>query len=354
MTYKDKGSYEDSPPCTSVFKLVSLYWIMLRHSYSHVCHDSFICAQWLIHHESSHHWYMCHVSFICAPWLIRHESSITHICAMSHSSVCHDSFAMDPPSLIYVPWLIHLCAMTHSPWILHHSYMGHDSFICAPGLIHACCNSFIHALWHMHVHHESFIYHHVPWPIHVCHNTFTRAPWLNHTCVKSWNLWEYSEDCLFLFVFLFFLSFISERERWYFLVLRNAIICAPCLVLPFFQVFKIHVLALFPKTKKSSFFEHDGSTFFHVCVPYSSVFLDWCEPWLIQAHHDLFVSATHLDRCHKMSKQAALAKQRSTWASVPLQGAAAGSNKSCCTDEWVVSHCLDKSATSTLPIRHAA
>ena len=198
----------------------------------------------------------------------------------THSSVCHDSFAMNPPSLIYVPWLIHLCAMTHLPWILHHSSMGH-SFICAPGLIHACRNSFIHALWHMHVHHESFIYHHVPWPIHVCHNTFTRAPWLNHTCVESLNLWEYSEDCLFLFLFLFFLSFISERERSYFLVLHNAIICAPCLVLPFFQVLKFMFLPCFQKLKNLPFLSMMGAlSFMCVCLTHLCFWID--------ASHDSF------------------------------------------------------------------
>ena len=46
------------------------------------------------------HSYVCHDSFICAPWLI-------HMCAMTNSYVCHDSF-------ICVPWLIHMCAIIHS------------------------------------------------------------------------------------------------------------------------------------------------------------------------------------------------------------------------------------------------
>jgi len=48
---------------------------------SYVRHDSYICAQWLMH------MYVGHDSYIRGPWLI-------HAWAMTHTFVGHDSFSM--------------------------------------------------------------------------------------------------------------------------------------------------------------------------------------------------------------------------------------------------------------------
>ena len=108
-------------------------------THSHVWHDSFICATWLIHMCDMTHSHVWHDSFTCGTWLI-------HVCDMIHSRVRHDSF-------ICVTWLVHVCDMTRSrvrhdsfkcmTWLIHmfdmiHSHVRHDSFICGTWLIHMC------------------------------------------------------------------------------------------------------------------------------------------------------------------------------------------------------------------------
>ena len=69
MTYKDKGSYESSPPCIDVKTLCPMSQDALSHSpwitrlthmcvvtHSHVCHDSCICILWCIHTYDLPYW----------------------------------------------------------------------------------------------------------------------------------------------------------------------------------------------------------------------------------------------------------------------------------------------------------
>jgi len=70
MTYKDKASYESSPPC------ISLVWLV----YSHVWYNW--CMNELCH---IYKWVMYHVWYDSWHRLI-------YVCDMSHSHVWHDSF----------------------------------------------------------------------------------------------------------------------------------------------------------------------------------------------------------------------------------------------------------------------
>ena len=84
MTYKDKASYESSPPCISkawlvihvICNICDLYY-MCDMTHSHVWHDSFRCVTWRIHMWDMTHshdlWYICNV------WCIRQASLLQNI-----------------------------------------------------------------------------------------------------------------------------------------------------------------------------------------------------------------------------------------------------------------------------------
>jgi len=116
MTYKDKGSYESSPPCMRI--MTNLYAIQ----------DSYISVTWLIHLRDMTHPYTWRDSSIYVTWLIHiRDSSIyvtrlMNIRDMTHSSAWNDSF-------IRVTGLTHKCDMTHT-------YTWHDLFTCATWLYH--------------------------------------------------------------------------------------------------------------------------------------------------------------------------------------------------------------------------
>jgi len=165
MTYKDKGSYESSPPCIPVW-WDAWEWLLLY--LSEVWHDSF-------------HTYVGHASFVGGTWLI-------HTWHMAHSHAGHDSFT-------FVTWLIdirvqpNICSIwvAVAPrmlcirmWDMTHAYVGHDSSIvghdsCICGtwpmhMISDCdtnivlpkrllrleCCGFVHVS-HLYVRHNSFI-----------------------------------------------------------------------------------------------------------------------------------------------------------------------------------------------------
>jgi len=82
MTYKDKGSYESSPPCTKschiwmspvTYKCVRIYFIYARLS-SHVTHN-WMCV-WLS--SVYHTWEPCHKASVYRTWQPYHESSLYH------------------------------------------------------------------------------------------------------------------------------------------------------------------------------------------------------------------------------------------------------------------------------------
>ena len=143
---------------------------MCDKTYSHVQHDGFMSARWLIYvcdmtdsYRHSQQWsstldlHVRHDSFICATWRI-------HVCDMTHSYVWYDSF-------ICVIWLIHVCDMTHS-------CVWHDSFICVTWLIHVCDMPYLYAMTFssatscaVYLWHDSFIC--VTWVIHTCDATFS-------------------------------------------------------------------------------------------------------------------------------------------------------------------------------------
>ena len=114
-------------------------------THSYVCHDSLICAPWLIHMYAMTHWYVCHDSVTRVPWLIpmwtqrkihatRCSMSIdsTDMCTMTHYYVCHDS-------VTYVPWLIPMwtqrkihgtrCRALYTATIKLYLYMSHGTYV---------------------------------------------------------------------------------------------------------------------------------------------------------------------------------------------------------------------------------
>jgi len=141
MTYKDKGSYQSSPPCNHHF--IFVLWDV---THSHVGHDSCICVTWLIKiinvwHDS---FIMRTSSFLfCGIWRL-------HQWNMTHPYVGHDSF-------ICVTWLVHTWDMTHSPCNLRRLCpVGHDSSICGTWLTHTqdttqfykCYETQLILVWH--------------------------------------------------------------------------------------------------------------------------------------------------------------------------------------------------------------
>jgi len=93
-------------------------------AYSHVWHDWFMCATWLIHMTSPQHSHVRHDHFMCATWLIcmtslqdhRNQSRQTYgrVCDMTHSHMGHDSF-------VCLTWPFHV-------WCVFYSHVAHDSF----------------------------------------------------------------------------------------------------------------------------------------------------------------------------------------------------------------------------------
>ena len=110
ITYKDKGSYESSPPCTTTGRRIHRS-IVLRLPLSsptwYVYRDSFKCVTCLI---------------MCVTWLIQ-------MCEMTHSNVWHASSCVWHDSFICMPWLIHMYTMTP----LHDVFLSTSSvFRCLP------------------------------------------------------------------------------------------------------------------------------------------------------------------------------------------------------------------------------
>ena len=189
MTYKDKGSYESSPPCT----IAGHEWVMSRIRMSHVTHTNASCCtyEWVVwwlrrriysgqvrnyypcvctcrvyaRHDSiisatwqSYAWhtrsYAWHDSFICATWLI-HRRDMTHSCPV-HKGV---SIAIRFATTIAVFARVRVvCMRNMTRW-----YAWHDPLICATRpthmrdiLNHMCDMTQSHA-WHGYAWHDSVI-----------------------------------------------------------------------------------------------------------------------------------------------------------------------------------------------------
>jgi len=91
------------------------------------CQNWYIRVPWLIHTCAVTHSYMCHDSSVRVPWFVHTWAWLINMCTMTHSYVFHD--VLIHSWYMWVPWLIHMCAMTHL-------YACHDSFICATRLTH--------------------------------------------------------------------------------------------------------------------------------------------------------------------------------------------------------------------------
>jgi len=95
---------------------VCVTWLSVRHDYSCVWRDSFMCDV-----------------IVCATWIIS-ACDMTHFCVgVPLACVWHDSF-------MCVTWLIHVCDMTHS-------CVWRDSFMCVTGLILCWYNWFQCVAW---------------------------------------------------------------------------------------------------------------------------------------------------------------------------------------------------------------
>jgi len=142
---------------------------VMTHSY--VCHDSFMCAPWLLH--VSVPWPTWHDPCLCVMWLIHSNHAVIvggdvcvvawliWICVLwlilvTHSYVCHDSrecviyMCHSCDSFICVPWLIRvtiicvpwliLVTQIYAPWLtrMRHLYVSFLWFICMCAMTHSC------------------------------------------------------------------------------------------------------------------------------------------------------------------------------------------------------------------------
>jgi len=112
-------------------------WIISKRCYA--WHDIFICeevgavVELLFWENLSHVW---HDAFTCAAWLIYMCGMTRSHCGMTYSYVWHDLCTLWQDSFICVAWLIHMCGMTHS-YVWHDSFtLWHDLFIRVVWLIH--------------------------------------------------------------------------------------------------------------------------------------------------------------------------------------------------------------------------
>jgi len=138
MTYKDKGSYECSPPCRQDLPRLHAWhgsFIYYDMAHSYVWHDSCTRAHihswiqynrfermyvtlllnWPIYTRAMTDLYAWHDSFICVTWLM-HRGLPSYTAQSFSRNVCDIVIA----SCTRVPWPIRICAMTHS-------YVWHDS-----------------------------------------------------------------------------------------------------------------------------------------------------------------------------------------------------------------------------------
>jgi len=122
MTYKDKGSYESSPPCTPRVKI--------RVKYTECKNVLCVCVAWLNNMCDVTDSYVWPVSVIYVTWHI-------DVCCMSHSCVWHDSF-------MWATWNIDVCDITQPAQVEQV-----DPFMCVTWLIHMCGRA------HSHVRHDS-------------------------------------------------------------------------------------------------------------------------------------------------------------------------------------------------------
>jgi len=138
---------------------------------THMWHDSFTCATWLVFTRLEVWWYV-DIPFGCdvSHSHVQHDSLIYYFCVydVTRSYVQHDSpiqhrwhtFVTVTWFCVCVTWLIHMCDMTHSintgstylrqsnglvcvkrlfdMWNTTHLYVRYDSFTYATWLIHMC------------------------------------------------------------------------------------------------------------------------------------------------------------------------------------------------------------------------
>ena len=138
-TYKDKGSYESSPPCIceathsymcdkKVMHMRDVTRVMHMHMYDLTCsymwHDSFICLTWLMHMRDMTRSYLRRVSFVYV-YTSRGEIRIRN--HQAHVQL-HLSYAK--VGCLCDIWLTHTCVRGHvllcATWLIR---------ICATGLM---------------------------------------------------------------------------------------------------------------------------------------------------------------------------------------------------------------------------
>jgi len=94
MSYKDKASYDSTPPCTESSREYDpgtpSHSYVLIHMYgtTHYCvwHNPFMCVTWSIHVCDMTHSYVWHDSFMCVAWLIHTSRHMTHSYITSRDS----------------------------------------------------------------------------------------------------------------------------------------------------------------------------------------------------------------------------------------------------------------------------
>jgi len=192
-----------------------------------------MCVTWLIHMCVMTRSYLCRVSCLCVLWLIRIRALIYPHVWRGYSHVWHDSFICATyNAFILAPWRIHTCGMAHScSWHVLFTCVSHV-FTCVILLIHTCeltrlyvtGNLFIHATWRIYmcnmtcscVWYALFIC--VIWRIHLCdmtysyvwHDPFVLLTWIFHMCDMTHSfVWNDSFKCMT------WLTHMCDMTHWY-------------------------------------------------------------------------------------------------------------------------------------------
>jgi len=109
MTYKDKGSYESSPPCT---------WIYVYRMYSFMC---LVCIHSCVSHTFIHV-FVCVLSDTC---MIHRQYTQTHTyryCTQTHKYKREQTHVHTHMRLYVYELPMHMCVCASAPLFLSHTY----------------------------------------------------------------------------------------------------------------------------------------------------------------------------------------------------------------------------------------